>query len=81
MAIGVDQRNFFLQREPRKQILDAHLDWFGAVKIRRALLRASVPETCHQNRDSKQRYRVMLDFGHQIHNFSICSICVNQSGH
>ena len=47
--IGVDQRNLFLHCEAGKQIFDPGLDWFGAVKIKRALLRASVPETRRQN--------------------------------
>ena len=74
--IGMDQRNLFFEREAGKQIFDTGLDWFGVVKIRRALLRASVPGTCRQNREGKQWYDAMLDFGYKSHNFSAGSIWV-----
>ena len=70
----MDQRNLFFEREAGQQIFDARLDRFGAVKIKRALLRAGVPGTRRQNRDSKQRHGTMLDFGHKTHNFSAGSI-------
>ena len=69
MGVGVDQRNFFLQRETGKQIFDPGLDWFGAVEVKRALLRAGVPGTCRQNRGSKQRHAAMFDIGHKTHIF------------
>src|SRR5208282_888123 len=79
MGVGVDQRNLFFEREAGKQISDARLDWFGAVKVKRALLRASVPGTCRQNREGKQRDDAMLDFGHKPHNFFAGSIWVKST--